>query len=163
MTAHAMAGDRERCLAAGMDDYVSKPLRKEDLLRALDSLDHGTDEVENPESFLYSREQFLAHCDDDEELAKELVSIFRNNTPVIIQAIGDAVGKRNSAALAASAHQLLSSLSCFGAERARASALRLEKQGLENDFRGAEERLGKLERETDKIYAALAGFGADIG
>jgi signal transduction histidine kinase len=36
MTAHAMAGDRERCLAAGMDDYVSKPLRKEDLLRLLE-------------------------------------------------------------------------------------------------------------------------------
>jgi signal transduction histidine kinase/AmiR/NasT family two-component response regulator len=48
MTAHAMAGDRERCLAAGMDDYVSKPLRKEDLLRVLEDagMEAGEEETE---------------------------------------------------------------------------------------------------------------------
>ena len=156
MTAHAMAGDRERCLAAGMDDYVSKPLRKEDLLRALEGAGPQGDEDKSEKIFLYSREELLAQCDGDEELMSELVSIFHDNTPQIVQAIGEAVEKRDAPALAAHAHKLLSSLGAFGAGRARTLALRLEKHGQENDFGGAKERFTELERETDKIYAALA-------
>jgi signal transduction histidine kinase/CheY-like chemotaxis protein len=159
MTAHALAGDRERCLAADMDDYISKPLRKEDLLRVLDGGNCPGHENEMEEKFLYSREQLLAECDDDEELLSELVSIFRENTPRIVEAIGRALEESDAAALAASAHKLLSSLAAFGAGRARTLALGLEKQGKENDFCGAKERFGKLERETDKIYAAVASYG----
>jgi HPt (histidine-containing phosphotransfer) domain-containing protein len=86
----------------------------------------------------------------------ELVSIFHDNTPGIVQAIGEAVAKRDGPALAVHAHKLLSSLGAFGAESARALTLRLEKQGQENDFYGAKERFTELGRETDKIYAALA-------
>jgi CheY-like chemotaxis protein len=160
MTAHAMAGDRERCLAAGMDDYVSKPLRKEELFRVLNGAEGEADEDEDETgtTLLYSREELLSQCDGDEELMRELISIFHDNTPQIVEAIGEAVEKNDAPALAAHAHKLLSSLGAFGAGRARALVLRLEKQGLESDFGGAKERFRKLERETDKIYAALADF-----
>ncbi|MEY2499646.1 MAG: hypothetical protein QOD12_3202, partial [Verrucomicrobiota bacterium] len=158
MTAHAMAGDRERCLAAGMDDYVSKPLRKEDLLRALKGAGGEDDEDKCEKVFLHSRAEMLAQCEGDEELMRELVSIFQENTPQIVQSIGDAIEKRDAPALAVSAHKLLSSLGAFGARQAGSLALRLERNGQENDFRGTKERFTELERETDRIYAALADF-----
>ena len=153
MTAHAMAGDRERCLAAGMDDYVSKPLRKEDLLRAL-GVAIGEDRTETAP--LYNREQLLSQCDGDADLMAQLVSIFHDNTPLILRAVGEAVEKGDAPALASQAHKLLSSLGVFGAGRARTLALRLERHAEENDFSGAKERFTELERETDKIYAAFA-------
>jgi signal transduction histidine kinase/CheY-like chemotaxis protein len=156
MTAHAMAGDRERCIAAGMDDYLSKPLRKEDLLRALDGADAAAVEDKGETTFLYGREEMLSQCEGDEELMSELISIFQENTPQIVQSIGEAIEKRDAPALAGSAHKLLSSLGAFGAGQAGSLALRLERHGQENDFRGTKERFRELGRETDKIYAALA-------
>jgi len=158
MTAHAMAGDRERCLAAGMDDYVSKPLRKQDLLRALAGASPAEAGDEDGTAHLYSREQLLTQCDGDADLMGELVSIFHENTPQIVRAIGEAVATSDAVNLAAHSHKLLSSLGAFGAGRARTLALRLERHGQESNFEGAIERSTELERETDKIYAALADF-----
>jgi signal transduction histidine kinase/DNA-binding response OmpR family regulator len=155
MTAHAMTGDRERCLAAGMDDYLSKPLRKEDLFQALEGASAQDNEDAGDRALPYDREQLLGQCDGDEELMRELVSIFHDDTPRTVQAIGQALEKRDGPALAAQAHKLMSSLGAFGAGTARTLALRLEKHGQENNFGGAKERFTELERETDKIYAAL--------
>jgi PAS domain S-box-containing protein len=156
MTAHAMAGDRERCLASGMDDYISKPLRRDDLLRALKEAGLLPHHDNNEKTFLHSRAELLSQCNGDDELMSELVSIFQQSPPQIVQSIGDAIEKRDAPALAGGAHKLLSSLGAFGARQAGSLALRLERHGQENDFRGTKERFTELERETDKIYAALA-------
>jgi CheY-like chemotaxis protein len=159
MTAHAMAGDRERFLAAGMDDYVSKPLRKEDLLQALEGAGPPGPEDKSEKTFLHSREELLAQCEGDEELMSELVSIFKENTPRIVRSIGEAIEKQDAPALAAHAHKVLSSLGAFGAEPSRRLARRLEQHGQENDFHGARDRLGQLRREIDRICVALTCYG----
>jgi PAS domain S-box-containing protein len=156
MTAHAMAGDRERCLAAGMDDYVSKPLLKEDLLRSLRGIGTGERDPESKGSVIHSPGKLLEQCDGDEELAAELVTIFQDNTPALVHAIGEAVEKGDGPTLTASAHKLLSSLGCFGAKAAHACALSLETRGRTNDLRGTKETFSELEREIDRVYAALA-------
>lgn len=159
MTAHAMMGDRERCLAAGMDDYISKPLRKEDLLRVLTPAECDNDEDKAGIPSSERRARLFGQCDGDEDLIDELVSIFHENTPQILVAIREAVETRNGPELAAQTHKLLSSLSYFGAVEAEGLAIRLETQGRKNDFRGAKERFRKLEREINNIYAA---FGSGL-
>jgi two-component system sensor histidine kinase/response regulator len=160
MTAHAMAGDRERCLAEGMDDYVSKPLRKDDLVRALEEAGPQAHPDNNEKTFLHTRAELLSQCGGDEELVSDLVSIFQENTPQIVRSIGEAIEKHDAPALAGSAHKLLSSLGPFGAKQAGILARRLERHGQENDFRGARERLGTLQRHIDEICVALTCYGA---
>ncbi len=175
MTAHAMAGDRERCLAGGMDDYVSKPLRKEDLFRVLAGITptpalpvapllatqaekEDSDSLSSSAPCVMTRDQFLEQCDNDEELMEKLVELFSINTPQIVRAISDAVTRSDGPALANQAHKLLGSIGAFGAVRARQLTLELEEQGRQRDFAGTAGRSHELGREIAKIYAALADY-----
>ncbi|HEX8899184.1 MAG TPA: response regulator [Chthoniobacterales bacterium] len=156
MTAHAMVGDRERCLAAGMDDYVSKPLRKEDLLRVITATQSEKERDQETMVSRSIRDGLLPHCDGDEDLRRELVSIFRESTPQMMGAISQALLRRDGGELAAQAHKLLSSLRYFGVGATEALAARLEELGREDDFALAKKTFRKLEREINKIHAALA-------
>jgi PAS domain S-box-containing protein len=165
MTAHALAGDRERCLGAGMNDYIAKPIRKEDLLRVIttycpDPATLGPKSAPPEESLpsLFTPEELLEACDGDEELMGRLIALFNENTPQILDAIREAIARQDGAALARGAHKLLSSTGAFGARRAQVLTARLEEQGGRDDFKGAREVFANLEREIDKIYFALADF-----
>jgi len=165
-----MAGDRERCLAAGMDDYIAKPLRKEDLLAVLERcgccsvgrIPHPPAKAARHETrpplSLFKREELLEQCGGEEKLMGKIIALFQENTPLLVEAIRDAAARRDSSALERSAHGLLSSLGAFGARDAQRLTLQIEAQAHEKNYEHTDRTFAALERGTAEIYAALAAF-----
>jgi PAS domain S-box-containing protein len=184
MTAHAMAGDRERCLAAGMDHYLSKPLDKADLLDLLERISanrrpsahspthpNAVNGHRRPEDFpiaarespakalpVFSREKLLDQIDGDEALMEQLIALFQENTPRLLDDIRRSIACRISSDLARSAHALLSSLGAFGAKEAWLLTQQLEEQAHREVYEHTDLTFAALEREIAEIQTALTAF-----
>jgi CheY-like chemotaxis protein/HPt (histidine-containing phosphotransfer) domain-containing protein len=120
MTAHAMKGDRERCLAAGMDDYLSKPLRPEELDAVLERWVHGRDAqpvepAREPEDTLLDPERIEMFRRDYPEIVEQLVTLFVDGTPPLIAELRDAAAGGDPEAVRRAAHKLKGSCQNIGA------------------------------------------------
>jgi signal transduction histidine kinase/DNA-binding response OmpR family regulator len=142
MTAHAMKGDRERCLEAGMDDYVSKPIRAEELFRALEPIERAVHASgRQPEVAA------VAHADG------ELVDIFRTECPTLLAQMDGAIADRDAKTLRRAAHTLKGSAALFDAAQTVALAKNLEAMGREGRFDGALEALNRLREQVSKDFS----------
>jgi two-component system, sensor histidine kinase and response regulator len=155
MTAHAMTGDRERCLAAGMDDYVSKPLHPHELIDVVErtsALRRQPDSARPPDqevpSFVFDREVACTRMGGDRQLLREVIAIFRAQTPALMTAMRRAAKDNDIGNLQRTAHTLKGSLGTLHAPRAYEAAARLE------DFARRE--------ETAAIPAAVAAFESEM-
>jgi len=166
MTAHAMPGDRERFLAAGMDDYLGKPIRPEDLRRMIARHAGGgpeeegrTDSSSPPDARpaatedapVLDREGALRRMEGDGELFDRLLDLLLLRSPERVEEIREAIGRGDGTAAAAEAHALKGAAAGLGAERLRRSAEKVEVLGRSGELAAAEEALALLGAEIDRV------------
>jgi len=169
VTAHAMKGDRERCLAAGMDTYVTKPIRTEELWRTIAECLHRKEEgkPENssglPPPDTLDSAGLLRQVNGDRELLAELVTVFRADSARLRGEIAAGLERGDARAVERAAHTLKGLVRFFGATAAAEVALRLEQLGRAGDLAGGREALARLTAENDRLLAALpAGAGGEL-
>jgi two-component system, sensor histidine kinase and response regulator len=135
LTAHAMTGDRERCLAAGMDGYTSKPIRIRQLEQAIAQLvspsepDRALAPNETQEDVIIDRDALLAGVDGNRRLLRKLVRLFLADYPRRLAEIDKAIRRGDAEALRLAAHALKGSVGNFSTKKAFAAAQQLEFMG----------------------------------
>jgi PAS domain S-box-containing protein len=166
ITAHAMKGDRERCLGAGMDGYISKPIRAKELFEALENLIPITPPAElvvpAEAHEVLDRTQLLARVEGDTQLLAELAGLFLADCPKLLSAVKQAIASRDGTALERAAHKLKSSVGNFAAQSAVEAAQRLETMGRRGDLARVEEGYAALEKEIERLKTILADLGRKV-
>jgi len=161
MTAHAMKGDRERCLEAGMDGYVPKPIRSEELFEAIDTVLAGpaASSLDAPAAQaaqgVFDRAAALSRLEGDAELLSELAAIFLEDSPRLMQKLREAIDRLDSEELARTAHTLKGSVGNFAALPALEAAQHLEAVAKAGNLVDAEKAYLALEEEIQRLRPAL--------
>ena len=156
MTAHAMKGDRDRFLAAGMDGYVAKPVRPHELYAAVEGGDPNAEaELPAPVDVPFEWDAALESVGGDEAMLRELAEMFFTECPKLMEQIREHIAGADGPELRRAAHTLKGSAHVFGAEEVAGAAHRLEEIGREEAFADAEEALALLEDEVTRLLPAL--------
>ena len=168
MTANAMKGDREHCLDAGMDGYVSKPLRPDLLFAALDGLVPGAigpieplaaaNPVSTHETPPLDPAEALKQAGGDAGLLRELAGLCLDECPKLMTDIREAIARRDGPRLRLSAHALKGSVANFGATATATAAEVLEQIGRNGTWAGVDESWAALEAAVGRLHPALAGL-----
>jgi CheY-like chemotaxis protein len=167
MTAHAMKGDRERCLDAGMDAYVSKPIQARKLFDVIESVfaPPAEEQTETPsEEFpepVFDRSAVLDRVEGDTKLLQEILGLFFDEIPGLMSEIQEPIARGDAQALERAAHTLKGCVGTFGAKGAYDLALTLETMGRGENLAEAKKTYAKLEAEIARLTGALAAFKED--
>jgi CheY-like chemotaxis protein/HPt (histidine-containing phosphotransfer) domain-containing protein len=176
ITASAMPGERERCLAAGMDDYIAKPFRADELAAALHRWVPGARREGRPapaasESpgrqstgpVVLDAAAFASvggRGTDGDGLLHEVARLFAEDTPQRLAAMRDAVATSDAERLARAAHALKGEAALIGAREMQALARELEELGREDSLGGAELVLTRLSAAYERAREAVAAMAA---
>ena len=180
MTAHALKGDQERCLAAGMDGYVSKPIRTDSLFEEIDrcisgasatpieqtqeNSDHQAAPLE-PETQLQEvlhRAALLERMEGDRALLAEMVALFFEESPRQVAELREALARGDAAAAERVAHKLKGAVSNFAAPAAAAVAGQVEKYARAGDLSRVRKVVRSLERELERLRPVLTAFCSEV-
>jgi len=172
MTAYAMKGDRERCLASGMDDYISKPIQPRELWEKIDQLVQPTDRASKEETAankeetaasILDRDAIRERLGGDTKLLRELIDMFFADCPHLWQNVRDALAQGDAPRLSRAAHTLKGAVGVFGAKAAHEAAERLEQLASKGNLAQAAEAAAQLEAELERLKPMLRSFDPTLG
>jgi CheY-like chemotaxis protein len=165
MTARAMKGDRERCLAAGMDGYLAKPIQPLALFDLIEST-VGAAEEEEPltpapteAEEVFDADDLLLRTQGDSSLIRELVQLFLESYPQRLEELRESVQRGDARTAEFAAHSLKSSVGNFSAWCAFRAAERLEQMAHKNEMKEATAAYAQLEMEIARLRPVLASLG----
>ncbi len=165
MTAYAMSGYRGKCIEAGMDGYISKPLNKGEFYKILQKLTAGEHIIKDTQnhdtaagkqaSYLIDKDAVIARVDGDTKMLKEVIEIFFNKYPALLSEMQNAITEGDSKIVEREAHAIKSVISNFSAHQAYEAAYKLEKIGESGELSKAEDAYKDLEGEIERLEEAL--------
>jgi CheY-like chemotaxis protein/HPt (histidine-containing phosphotransfer) domain-containing protein len=168
LTAHALKGDRERCLGAGMDAYLSKPVRADELCEAIEQVAGAAQSVSpqaaEPEgTSVVNWKEALEATQADRDLLRELVEIFLQDYPRLVEQARDALTTGDVRRLHWAAHTLKGSVRLFGAKTVSDLCQELETKAKAGKTSDAPGLLEHVEAELDTVDQCLRAYLEENG
>ncbi|MEN6457429.1 MAG: PocR ligand-binding domain-containing protein [Thermoguttaceae bacterium] len=171
MTAYAMKSDRDRCLAAGMDAYLAKPISSRELIALVERLAAGVESVPSPHYrqppepsasvAVFDPPTALERCFNQRDLLVQMIDFFVDDVDKLLPQVGLALQRGNPDEMGRLAHRLKGTISHLAAERARDAARQVERIGqIAGSETEAEAAVQRLEQECQTLKAAVIKYRA---
>jgi PAS domain S-box-containing protein len=167
LTARARQEDRERCLAAGMDDFLAKPIQVANLWAAIDRIvaahppaPEPPTEPRPPRPGLLDSGVLLAACGGDAVILEKICQALRARLPEHLRAVQDALGERDTLRLREAAHKLCGMMATFSSV-AGGVASELEDQAARDQLEEARPLVGQLETMAQELLRAVDGLSLE--
>jgi PAS domain S-box-containing protein len=158
MTAYVMKEDKERCIEVGMDDYVSKPIKADELYTAVaNQMSSGAEQKPQFQESQVDLKNLLESLDGDKELVEELFSQFLEDYPTQLNDIHDCILSGDVYRTERAAHSFKGAVANFGAKEALQLAQEIETMSRQGQLEGALEVLNKLKAEMQEVYSCYLG------
>lgn len=164
MTAHALSGDQDKCLAIGMDDYLAKPVKPEFLATMLLKWLHRKDdsnpsERSTPEKgSVLDIDELMERVEGDSEFAQEIIQLYLTNTKDQINSLKDAVNKQDREVITYLAHSLIGSSGDIGASSMQEIAGKIEQLGREGELSEISDIIGDLDHQFEFLQELISSL-----
>ncbi len=156
MTAHAMQGDREKCLEAGMNDYLSKPISPQALAEALETWLPGDGKPAGAEAPVWDKSGMLSRLMEDGALARTIGDCFIEDIPRQILALGESLDAGDGPAAERVCHSIKGASANVGGEVLKALALEMEMAARAGELGFVKDKLGGLKSAFDRLKEVMS-------